>query len=353
MNYPKTITFAFDIEGCHNQCRHCWLGSPPNGKIDKNEFIYFSKKIRDELPREIKLCINSWWREPDISSEYKEFWELEKKLSDENLATRFELLSSWRLVNDLSYAKWACDIGTTKCQLSFFGGRETTDWASQRSGSFDENINATKRLLDVGIKPRWQIFLLKNTINSLDEILREIDELKLDENTMELFCQTPTPDGRSYNLTRERINKNDLHIVPEYLLHETTKYFGKNYMEVLGKPESSLCNLFKMYTSPLNYTPDPVAFFITYNMDVYSNLTEIAQWWKLGNLRDDNVYDIFNRYIEDKTFGLYVNSNVKINNLCRVYGDTYNDALYSELAILLKWIHEYCRDNYRGEPPKC
>ena len=60
------------------------------------------------------------------------------------------------------------------------------------------------------------------------------------------------------------------------------------------------------------------------------------------------MYDIFERYVENIIFGLYVNSSVGINSLCEAYGDSPNTALYSETAILLKWLRKYCKDNFNG-----
>jgi len=117
------------------------------------------------------LNVMTWYREPDFASNYRELYELEKELS-EGKTTRFELLSIWRLARDESYAKWVRDVGvpdkrlgtnadegTQSCQISFFGMEKTTDYFTQRRGSFRDNLVATERLLEVGIKPRWQLFL--------------------------------------------------------------------------------------------------------------------------------------------------------------------------------------------------
>jgi len=60
------------------------------------------------------LCFSSWYREPDYAPNYREPYELERELSDDN-ASRFELLSVWRLARDPGYAAWASEVGTEAC----------------------------------------------------------------------------------------------------------------------------------------------------------------------------------------------------------------------------------------------
>jgi len=89
------------------------------------------------------MAVMRWYRELDYAPNYRELWQLEKKLSDPGAAIRHELLSIWRLAKDPGYAQWAREIGTEICQLSFFGLQENTDYFIRRSGSFQDSILAT------------------------------------------------------------------------------------------------------------------------------------------------------------------------------------------------------------------
>jgi hypothetical protein len=138
------------------------------------------KNWRDENGRGIaELGFFSWWREPDYRDDYRQLWELEQELSSPGRAMRFELLSTWRLARDENYAKWAATLPPKSCQITFFGMEENTDWGMRRKGAFRDQLAATERLLEVGIAPRWQLFITKRCLNELDAFLRLIDDLKL------------------------------------------------------------------------------------------------------------------------------------------------------------------------------
>jgi len=71
----------------------------------------------------------SWFREPDFHPNYRRLYDPEGELNGQP-PKRFELLSIWRLARDDGYAKWAKDVGTEACEISFFGTQETNDWFS-------------------------------------------------------------------------------------------------------------------------------------------------------------------------------------------------------------------------------
>jgi len=154
-----------DMAGCPNRCRHCWLGSHRNGNISADEFCAIAgqfKNWRDENGNGIReMAFFSWWREPDFRGDYRELWRLEQELSSPGCAQRHELLSVWRLARDETYAKWAATLEPKKCQVTFFGMEESTDWGMRREGAYRDNILATERLIEAGIAPRWQLFVTK------------------------------------------------------------------------------------------------------------------------------------------------------------------------------------------------
>ena len=54
---------------------------------------------------------------------------------------------------------------------------ETNDWFYRRRGAFQDKLTATERLLDVGIKPRWQIFLTQKIIPEIGDLLKIVERL--------------------------------------------------------------------------------------------------------------------------------------------------------------------------------
>jgi hypothetical protein len=119
----KNIGLAFDMIGCPNFCRHCWLGRSSNIKLTEhdvrwgvNEFKEYFHKSSDPIEN---ISVTTWFREPDYSDNYRQLFELEAELSDTE-PKRYELLSIWRLANDPTYAEWAKSVGPSTCQISFF-----------------------------------------------------------------------------------------------------------------------------------------------------------------------------------------------------------------------------------------
>ena len=121
------------MAGCPNRCKHCWIGHSPNGNLSINDLKYMADSFS---PFTNSLEIYSWFREPDFKDNYKELLDLENKLSKNAKPKRFELLSFWRINRDLEYVKWAYNIGVKKCQLTFFGLEEKTDYLHWKKRSF-------------------------------------------------------------------------------------------------------------------------------------------------------------------------------------------------------------------------
>ena len=198
--------------------RTCWPGTASAERLSEQDGRWGARQFRDYLTTNVpsvkSIAVTTWFREPDYSDDYRRLYELEQELSD-GPPRRFELLSIWRLAKDPSYAEWAKSVGPDTCQISFFGMEETTDWFYRRKGAFEDALTATKRLLDVGMKPRWQIFLTTKLLPELDALLDLIDRMQLHEKVaalggeFDLFMHTPSPDyeGRKiYELKSDLLN---------------------------------------------------------------------------------------------------------------------------------------------------
>ena len=129
------LSISFDLHGCPNRCRHCWLGRATAGTMDVSEarrlFEAFRRHVasgaeRPDLQR-IRL-FGSWLREPDYGDDYRQLHKLELELnSGQDYSREYELLSVWRLARDSTSARWASERGVRRCQITFFGTQTTTD----------------------------------------------------------------------------------------------------------------------------------------------------------------------------------------------------------------------------------
>jgi len=90
------IGVAFDMHGCPNRCRHCYLGQGSDGRLTEQDVRRGAQEFRDFLQDRTtavrELCISTWFRDPDFSDDYRHLYELERELSD-GQPPRDELLS--------------------------------------------------------------------------------------------------------------------------------------------------------------------------------------------------------------------------------------------------------------------
>lgn len=225
----SNITVCVDMAGCPNRCKHCWLGGTSNKLMDRQELEQIAKDFK---PFAESLEVLSWYREPDYRDDYKELWELEKKLSDYK-TSHFELMSFWRLVRDKTYANWLYSQGVRTCQLTLFGTQATTDYFVGRKGAYLEIIESIDILLNHKIAPRLQVFINKMNIEELPFIEALIGELKLEERcqnigqNFQVFIHQGSPDGENVQFYDSWICESDLHKIPNYLAQKSIQYFKK------------------------------------------------------------------------------------------------------------------------------
>jgi hypothetical protein len=333
----SNLTIAVDLAGCPNRCRHCWLGSPRNGNMDGKALIEVARMFR-ESPRIKNLGVASWTREPDYRDDYRELWELEKALSDPDMAQRYELLSTWRLTRDEGYARWAAEVGPKVCQITFFGMEETTDWFMRRKGAFRDQLKATEACLNAGIAPRWQLFPTKKGLRELDDFLRLMDELQLFRRSpsFEVFINSASPEGNGWEIESLRLEEADLRLIPHELVD-----ISRDGLDGLGRPERALIEEMRDRADPSNLDATFQCLFVDADLDVYPNIAECTPWWRLGNLRTDGVESVLGTYQNEKTPGQRANRTIPIRELAGRFGNGESARLYAEGDLLTRFLRQW------------
>lgn len=335
-----------DMAGCPNRCRHCWLGGHKNGNMSVDDFRGITEQFknwRDENSNSIhELGFFSWWREPDFRDDYRKLWALEQELSSPGRAQRFELLSIWRLARDESYARWAATLGPKVCQITFFGTEETTDWGIRRKGAFRDNLLATERLLAAGIAPRWQLFLTKRCLSELGEFMRLILDLKLTERCIaigqkfDFFIGGISPEGSGYELENERLEYGDSELIPGKMVT-----LSRDGLGMLGEPEYELNDALIKTDSPPNMDTNIKSLSVNADLDVYPNIAEPTEWWRLGNLKCDGVDSIIKAYRDETTPGMRANREIPVSELTRRYGNSQSQKLYHKDDLICRFMHQW------------
>ena len=343
-----------DMAGCLNRCRHCWLGSHRNGTMSLCDFRWIAEQFkdwRDENGEGIReLGFFTWWREPDYRDDYRTLWQLEQELSSPGRAERFELLSVWRLARDEHYAKWAAGLPPKACQISFFGMVENTDWGTRRKGSFRDNLLATERLLKVGIVPRWQLFLTKRCMEELNEFTQLIYDLKLHKRCeavggkFEVFINGMSPEGNGYELIDFFIDEDDIARIPSGLIE-----INRDGIDRLGQSEYLLLDTLLRDNSPPNTGAAFPCVSINADYNVYPNIAEPTEWWRLGNLKTDGVDAIIKAYRDETTPGMKMNRKVPVSELARRYGNPNGKKLYNKTDLICRFMHQWGVEYMEGK----
>ena len=347
---------AFDMRGCPNRCRHCYLEYVSNSKLSEDDVRWGVSQFRDFIARGNtpikKLSVTTWFREPDFGDDYRQLYDLEFELGD-GKPNRYELLSVWRLARDDTYARWAKSVGPDTCQISFFGMRKTNDWFHRRKGAFNDALTATERLLDAGMKPRWQIFLTTRLLPELEQLLALVDRHRIRERVQvlgaefQIFMHPPGPNYHSREIEDFRPTADQVTDLPEAILTHSRVHLRR---DVLWQTEATLyakiLNCSKAKNNKV-FLPELVWFFIRGNLDVFANVGTLEPWWCLGNLKQDSVETIIRRFEDNDVPGLYVMFHESPIRLAESYGDPKGQKVYSSKEDLLSLYQGlYCEKEW-------
>lgn len=323
----KHLSICFDMYGCPNRCKHCWLGNLPNQPFPDGYDNYVVELFE---PYFKDVTFYSWLREPDFCKNYKERWEKDNLLSSIK-PERFELASFYTIVRNLEYVKWLKEVGTKKVQLTFFGLEKTTDDFVGRKGAYQELIKTSEILKQNGIEPRWQIFIYET---NKDEVIKLLNIAKK-MNIKECFVHEGSCDGNNRKLYDIRINKNNIpeEIKPYYLEYNNI-LSEKECIELLKDDESHF----------LPHNDDEIVLYITSDLNVYFNFTSPSPMWKIGNIKDDKIDDIVRRAVEEDIPALMLSKTISIKELVKLYGNANSDRVFSIDDYKMYLLNNYLED---------
>jgi hypothetical protein len=295
------------------------------------------------------------FREPDYPDDYRELYEKELEFNNGVIYRKdYQLLSIWRLARDNDYAKWAKSIGTEKCQLTLFGMANVTDWFYRRKGAFGDILKATERLLDVGIKPRWQLFLTTKILPDLKDLMKLISQMKLRErikdpgDEFELFIHDVGPQGEGQKIEYLRPTIDKVDNLPAELIESTKKHLKQ---EILWDTEARYIESVKSNANNVRVNFSPIEhlwFLVTANWDVYTNMGSLEPWWRLGNLKNDTLDQIFRKFLNNETLAYKMITTLSTKQLADKYGDPKSKKIYGDKNdMLFLYLERYCAETIK------
>ena len=325
----KRVNLVVDMRGCPNRCLHCWLGELPNKTLTDSDAEWVASLFR---PYFEDLTFYSWLREPDFHPDYRKRWEKDRELSSME-PKRFELASFHQIVCDPDYVSFLKEVGTKKVQLTFFGGEETTDEYVGRKGAYKELMDATRILLDNGIRPRWQFFV---NMENKAEILPQI-EIGKAMGVKEIFVHEGSCDGNNARLYDLRIERESIPngLIPYYLGYDSLLTEAECCALLKGSKECFL---------PRN--EGDITLNITSDFGVYFNFTNPSPAWCLGNLKDDPIDRIVRKAVEESVPALLLSKAMPLGRLVGKYGNPKSDKVFSLLDYKMYLLNRYLDEVY-------
>ena len=330
--HNKHLHIVLDMYGCPNRCKHCWLGELPNHILTDKDAENIVNKFK---PYFKEITFYSWLREPDFTKDYESRWEKDIRLSTIK-PQRFELASFYKIVRDDNYVKWLNSLGTKKVQLTFFGLKDMTDKYVGRVGAYDELMKASEILKENDIEPRWQIFI--NEENK-DEVVKLINIAK-DKNIKEIIVHEGTCDGNNRLLYNIRINKENIpDEVKEYYLDYQKILSEKECIDILKNEESSY----------LPHKDKEIVLNITSDLNVYFNFTNPSPYWKIGNIKDDDVKELVNKIVSEDIPALNLSKTISLKELVKRYGDINSNKVFGLDDYKMYLLNSFLEDEYKND----
>jgi len=360
----REISIAFDLCGCPNRCRHCWLGKASRKTIPLDEaervFREARQRVRDGafLPwLENVRHFGGHVREPHYCPEYKALREKELELNaGTDYASDYELLSVWRLARDPEYGKWAREIGVRRCQIALFGLGEVNDWFCRRKGAHADILAATSRLLENGIAPRWQVFLNRKGLPDLEGILHLAESLRLRErceaigSPFQLFLNDWTPVGEARRHAHLRIALEEAARIPQEMILATEEFTGKPFV---CTPEAEwITGMLQAEDRPIGVEEPPSHWlFLLPDGSVFPNVGSLEPWWRLGDFRREGLSAALAAFHADAVPALRAARSLTVHEAARRYGDPRGQRIYlSESDLRQLWLEKRCEADTRPRP---
>ena len=294
---------------CNLKCKHCVYTS---GEWDMPDMTLETvKKIIPALKKLGVEEVHITGGEPLVN---KEFFEIARCLHENGFGTRVQT-NGILITPDI--AKRLKECGIEYVLISIDGLEKTHNSFRNNDKSFDYAIKAVKICLEAGLYTRVNTVINKSNVQDLPELIKYINNLKPDQHSF--FYLTPV--GRGKNI------KNLMLSLEEW--KEVEKIVEKSGRENNCIEKIRLQNVIKNNEDDKKCRDDNC--LILANGDVYHCVFFIYSPYKLGNIYNEDLYEIWTKNI-DKV--LEETSNEKIlskqcnkqkqNCQCNCSGLAYN-----------------------------
>lgn len=332
----KFTTLFFQIVGCNHRCKHCYM------PYDENRYIPLSeaKQIIDNysevynspsITEQARIYIHN---EPTI---YPEIVELLNYAGSKNIVP-VPVVST----NGVGIARrdnWEDIVNTFKTHgvkglnMSLFGESEYHNEFTGCKDSFEDTLEAARRVKSRGLKVHWNLYLLKD---NADQVVNLVEQLPEDSKDICTPCHAENWEiHRNIHPTMTEINK-----IPDDIKSKYLSWLNRNrhkcsedkseaeWVEICSKGEK-----WKEYLEP-NWGYESFSL-MNLGDDLY-DYEVFNPSFKVGNLKQDSLRYLFENRIHSRGYTEFWNSDpVKLS---QKYSDSNNESLDCFECIRKKWF---------------
>ena len=274
---------------CNLRCKHCVYTSGEWSMPDMT-----LNTVKELIPSFKKLGVEEvhiTGGEPLVN---KQFFEIAKCLHENGFGTRVQtngILITPQIAEKLK------ESGIEYVLISIDGLEKTHNSFRNNDKSFDYAINAVKTCLEAGLYTRVNTVINKSNVQDLPDLIKFINTLKPDQHSF--FYLTPV--GRGKNIKDLMLSLEEWKNI-EKIVEKAAK--ENNCIDKIR-----LQNVIKNKEDNKKCRNDNC--LILANGDVYHCVFFIYSPYKLGNIYNDNLYELWTKNIDDI---IEKTSNKKLSN---------------------------------------
>ena len=82
------------------------------------------------------------------------------------------------------------------------------------------------------------------------------------------------------------------------------------------------------------------SIWVDADLNMYPNIAEPTEWWRLGNLKTDGVGAIIKASRDETSPGMVANRSIPIRELAKRYGDPGSTKLYEKDDLISRFMHQ-------------
>lgn len=371
MRYPeggnkmsKVLALYFNIAGCETNCAHCWAMGGHYDCMPYEDVVSIVEQVSDFCSeKEMKFELVPFHDVLAHPDAVKLLPVLDKYIAKDGFSSftsvfvstgvALGLREDWKDI--LTVLK---ELGGDAFWLAFHGLGDVHDKAVGRKGAFEASVNAVKRLRSMGFKVGGNVFITKENVRQVEQMMNLFKEIDMIEKLWwGIADYSPHTRLRKYEEIRPELK--DILEVKDAIASVTG--FGVDNYWTNPEEYTEAAYVKKALKNPEEFTKYNVSdknefvLVCTHNFDIYLGKGSMYEKF-VGNLKRDGVQEVLNRALNielsSSNLSLYFNTNElpSPQELAQTVGNPEGQKLYfSECPEMYRRWLDLALEKYRKQ----